>query len=194
MTVTYSETPQGTPEWLAERAGLLTASVFKDALSKGVTRQKLMDKLAFQRRTGIVEAGFKSPAMERGNLLEPAARAYAELMLDMEFAEVGLAINSDLPGLGASLDGLCGDIGLECKCPSGGVHEKYLRENRLPPEYAKQIHGQQLICGLRGTWFLSFYPEDDEQLLIYIPRDEDAIADLRDGLQAFVAELDKQTR
>jgi len=186
----YSDTPQGTPEWLAERCGLLTASNFATAMGKGETRKKLMHKLRAERRTGIVESGYKTPAMQRGNDLEPEARAVAAFELGVDIKEVGLATNGRWAGLGASLDGLIGDsVGWETKCPTQTTHDIYLWENRLPPRYKWQVYGQMMICELQAIWFMSYYPGDDN-LLIKVERDEEAIAELQVGLMKFMSELD----
>ena len=190
--VIYSTTPQGSDEWLQERCGLVTASVFYKAVGKGQQRIDLMDTLAFQRRTNFIESDFKSADMERGNILEPDARLCAEFMLDEEIDEVGLATNTSMPGIGASLDGLIGDsIGWETKSPKGKNHNCYRREKRLPTKYRLQVYGQMLVCELESVWFMSYHPKDDEQLLINIPRDEKVIWKLKDDLDMFLEELDK---
>ena len=187
--ITYSDTPQGTPEWLAERAGLLTASNFKTAVSKGTGRADLLDTLAFQRRTGVVEETYKSAAMQRGNDLEPQARDYVALMLGLDIQEVGLCTNSELPGLGASLDGLAGAVGVEIKCPAGKTHNRYLRQGKLPALYREQVYGQMLVCDLEAVWFCSYHPDDSEQLLIKIDRDESIIGELHGQLNVFLSDL-----
>ena len=191
--ITYSTTPQGSDEWLAERAGLLTASNFKKAIGSGAQRADMLDTMMFQRRTGTTVSIPKTPAMQWGNDTEPMARAYVEFMLDVDIAEVGLATNSEMPGLGASLDGLlpCGKIAIETKCPQGKTHNRYLRQGKLPAEYRQQVYGQMLVCELDGVWFCSFHPDDDKQLLIYVPRDEAIIAELKTGLDKFLSDLHK---
>ena len=44
--ITWDDAPQGTADWLDARLGLLTASNFKAALSKGSARDTLMRRLA----------------------------------------------------------------------------------------------------------------------------------------------------
>jgi putative phage-type endonuclease len=199
MTVTYMDHEQGSAEWHQARAGLLTASNFKTAVSKGTGRADLLDTLAFQRRTGVVEETYKSAAMQRGNDLEPEARDYVALMLGAEIAEVGLATNSELPGLGASLDGLimphsdrC--VGVEIKNPLGKTHNRYCRQGKLPALYREQVHGQMLVCELDYSWFCSYHPDDSEQLLIRVDRDEHAISELKAGLDKFLEDLDKMPK
>ena len=189
--ITYSDYEQGSSEWLQARCGLLTASEFAVAMGTGVTRQKLLHKKRYERRTGVAPSGFTSAAMQHGTDTEPQARAYAAFELGVDIAEVGLATNSALPGLGASLDGLlpCGKVGFEVKCPQPATHDEHLLKQRLPPAYNWQVYGQMLVCELESVWFMSFDPVDTEQLLIQIPRDEKIIAKLKDGLDKFLSDL-----
>ena len=60
MTVTYSDHPQGTPEWHLERAKLLTASNFRTAIGTGETRLNLMRSIIAARCYGVVEESFQS--------------------------------------------------------------------------------------------------------------------------------------
>ena len=191
--IAYSDADQGSDQWLLERSSLLTASNFKIAMSTGATRQNLLDSLAFQRRTGTVISSYTSSAMQRGHDIEPEARAWAAFELGQDIAEVGLAVNSDYPGIGASLDGLlpCGKVGAEFKAPLGHTHNRYLRQNKLPADYKWQVYGQQLVCDLDGVWFCSYHPDDTKQLLIYVPRNEDIIAELKTGLDKFLSDLHK---
>ena len=186
----YSATPQGTDAWLQERAGLLTASNFAIAMGKGETRRKLMHKLRAERRTGIIESTHKTPAMQRGNDLEPEARLLSAFELGVDIQEVGLATNDRFPGLGASLDGLIDSVGWECKCPLQSTHDIYLWEQRLPPRYKWQVYGQMLICELEAMWFTSYYP-GDETMHVKIERDEEVLKTLQDGLINFITELEE---
>ena len=198
MAVKYSEEPQGTEAWLQERVGLLTASRFAKAMSKGKGRQDLLHELRFQRRIGgygnspASDETYKSAAMVRGNRLEPEARLVAGMMLGEEIKEVGLALNDDYPGIGASLDGLIGDtIGIEIKCPLGPTHDTYLKQARLPAVYKWQVHGQMLVCALEAVWFMSYHPDDEEVLLIKIERDHDLLDELVAGLKQFFMDLEQ---
>jgi len=72
--ITWHDAPQGSDEWLDARMGLLTASNFKTALSKGSTRDTLMRKMAAEIAWGANDEGYKSAAMQRGYDLEAEAR------------------------------------------------------------------------------------------------------------------------
>lgn len=71
---------QGTAEWLAERAGKVTASKIGDVMMAKTTAgyQNYMANLICERLTGEPVETFKSAAMEHGNETEPQARAFYE--------------------------------------------------------------------------------------------------------------------
>ena len=57
--ITWDDAPQGTADWLDARLGLLTASNFKTALSKGSARDTLMRRLAAEKAWGAREDSYK---------------------------------------------------------------------------------------------------------------------------------------
>ena len=196
MTVVYHPADQGSVDWHQARLGVLTASDFAKAMGSGVTREKLLHRLNFERRTGrSARAEFTTPAMQHGIDNEPYARSIAAFDLGVDIREVGLATNSELPGLGASLDGLVGNIqvadmvGIEIKCPNPDTHDMYLARKRLPPAYKWQVYGQMLVCELQAVWFMSYHPDDSEHLLIRIDRDEKVIEELHSKLNVFLSDL-----
>jgi len=69
------ECEQGTPEWLAARAGIPTASEFHTVMAvgknggKSLTRIAYLNKLAGEILTGEPMENFVSAAMERGSLM-----------------------------------------------------------------------------------------------------------------------------
>ena len=109
---------QGSEEWLRARLGVPTASCYSKLITtqgkRSAQAEGYINELIGQRITGEIPETFKSEAMERGNELEPQARAYYELVTDNDVEEVGLILN-DI-GAGCSPDGLIGDDGgLEIK-------------------------------------------------------------------------------
>jgi len=70
---------QGTPEWLAARAGHVTASRFKDVLAKvkvgeASTRRDYRWQLVTERLTGLPAEQYTNKMMEHGTEHEPYAR------------------------------------------------------------------------------------------------------------------------
>ena len=186
---------QGTDEWLRARLGVPTASCYSKLITtqgkRSTQAESYINELIGQRITGEIPETFKSEAMERGNELEPQARAYYELMTDNEVEEVGLIIN-DI-GAGCSPDGLIGeDGGLEIKCPKLSTHIGYLRSGKLPSKYMQQVQGCMYITN-RGWWdFMSFHP-DVESMIIRVYRDEEFIIALHNTLKETIEVINLET-
>ena len=181
--ITYSDIPQGSDEWLAERAGLLTASNAKKMMAGKTTAtyKSYVDDLWEERVCGYVPSnGFVSAAMVEGSEREPEARAALAWDLNRDIEEVGLATNSSYPGAGASLDGLIdGSIGVEIKV-------RKLSRLRDWKDYTHQIMFQMMICDLEAVYYWGYpklYPNAAIQptpFLHLIERDEDKISLMRE--------------
>lgn len=114
----HNELEQGSPEWLALRAGKITASRAKDArdvLKSGKPTAKqtaYAAQVAVERIAGYpIERNFETWQMREGTALEPACRAAYEAETGNVVQEVG-AIESDDGLFLYSPDGLVGDDGL----------------------------------------------------------------------------------
>jgi hypothetical protein len=169
-----SQAIQGTTDWLIQRIGVVTASnfskVFTTAGKLSTSRDGLINQLIAENLLQKPTETFKSDAMQRGNDLEPEARALAELMLGVDIEETGL-IKMDDYEIGCSVDGLFNDTGIEIKCPNASTHIAYLRKGKLPTTYVHQVQGTMLVLDLSEYWFLSYHPEL-EPLLIKVKRDD----------------------
>lgn len=102
---------QQSDSWWASRLGRATASRVKDIMAArggapSATRQNYMMQLLCERLTGKREEGYTNAAMQRGNDLEPIARAAYEMYEDCEVVEVGLILHPSIDGFGASPDGV----------------------------------------------------------------------------------------
>lgn len=187
-----SKATQGTTDWLIERIGVVTASnfskVFTTSGKLSTSREGLVNQLIAENLLQKPTETFKSEAMQRGNDLEPEARAFAELMLDVDIEECGL-IKMDDYEIGCSVDGLFNDTGIEIKAPNASTHISYLRKGKLPTIYTQQVQGAMLILDLSEYWFLSYHPEL-EPLLIKVKRD-DKLLKLAEPLLIETAEIIK---
>ena len=107
--------PQGSAEWLASRAGVITASKFVEARKrlksgpkKGGFTEAAEDyafRVAVERISGApLDEGFSTWAMKRGNELEPEARAWVEVKLGI-FVDTAGFVTTDDKKFGASADG-----------------------------------------------------------------------------------------
>lgn len=159
--------PQGSPEWHAARAGVITASMFatcreklKSGPSKGEFAAAAGDyafRLAVERISGQpLDGGFETWAMRRGHELEPAARLEHELAIGVVVQPAGF-VTTDDNLFGASADGLIGeDGGAEYKCL---VDPSRLRRVLLTgdiSEFMDQIQGGMWITG-RTWWDFCLY-------------------------------------
>lgn len=172
---------QRTDEWYEARRGVPTASSFGKLITstgkRAASANAYIDELIAEKLTGESKFIPTTAAMQYGIDTEQKAREYYEFMYEKEVIEVGLCLHDEISA-GASPDALIGDDGLlEVKCPQSHTMVKYLRENRLPPEYKAQVMGQLWICGREWADFLAYH-EKMKPLLIRVERDEEFIADL----------------
>jgi len=172
---------QGSPEWLAARLGIPSASMFaKIVTTKGIwsaSADAYINQLVAERLTGEREEVFQSHHMLRGTELEPDARDLYSLISDAEVTEVGFCLHDTLSA-GCSPDGLIGeDGGLEIKCPAPSTHVEYLRGGVLPSKYKQQVMGCLWITGREWWDFVSYHPTM-KPLIVRVERDEEYIAAL----------------
>lgn len=172
---------QGSPEWLAARLGIPSASMFaKIVTTKGswsTSADTYINQLVAERLTGEREEVFQSHHMIRGTELEPDARDLYSLMTNSEVIEVGFCLHDTLAA-GCSPDGLIGENGgLEIKCPAPSTHVEYLRGGVLPSKYKQQVMGCLWITGREWWDFVSYHPTM-KPLIVRVERDEEYIAAL----------------
>lgn len=192
---------QNTPEWLTLRAGVLTASTFKDMMAKGrggapsKMREALVYQLATERITGrSAEDGYSNYWMERGKAREGRARSMYEILTGNEVEEVAFLFMDESRQIGCSPDGLVigQPGGFEVKCPKLSTHVGYLLDGRLPSDHAAQVQGSLMVSGLEWWDFGSFCPDSNVELfLVRVHRDEKYIAELRKGALRLLAEVDE---
>lgn len=183
---------QNSPEWLAARCGVVTASEFDSVLAKGrggtdsKTRRTYMLKLAGEILTGQPAEGYGNAHMQRGHDLEPEARDLFALTTGLEPVRVGFMRRGPV---GCSPDSLLGDTGLlEVKTKLPHLQLETLLADQLPPEHRAQVQGQLWVSGREWVDFVSYWP----RLPIFIKRvhrDESYIAALKVACDDFLAEL-----
>ena len=155
---------QGTPEWFAMRKGIPTASNFGKILT-GTTLKKSSSAAKYQRELcGALLGGDAeftgNKWTERGNELEPEARAWYSFNYDVQVEQVGFVYQDDSHDVGCSPDGFVGDDGgVEIKCPSAAVHVEYMLKDKLVPvTYISQVRGTLYLTGREWWDFVSYYP------------------------------------
>lgn len=190
---------QGTPEWLAARAGSLGASQVADALARtksgwGASRSNVRGQLVRERLTGLPTETFCSAAMQRGKDLEPQARAAYVFMQDCEVVEVGIIKHPKIEGSHCSPDGLCGEEGMvEIKCCGDARHMEILDGSEPEDRYIKQCLWQ-LACTGRKWVDLVYYNPDwptEMQMVVHrIERDESRITEMETEVTGFLSEVE----
>jgi putative phage-type endonuclease len=189
---------QGTPEWFAERAGKVTASMVSAVLAKPETAgyRDYQAQLVAEILTGKPQGSdYTNAAMQFGTEMEPLARSAYEAETGFSVDEVGFCQHPAIERAGASPDGLVGDSGLvEIKCPKVATHLAYLIAGIVPVGYKNQMMWQ-MAC-TRTDWcdFVSFRPDLPEHLQLFIvryKRDPERIKELETAVIAFLDSVDK---
>ncbi len=191
----YHNHPQGSPEWLAARKGLITGSRFRDCRDKlkGGAPSKAcigyaMDT-ARERCGGTVPPKFQNGAMRMGTEQEPLARIAYETLTGNLVEEVGF-ITDDEGLFGLSPDGLIDDDGvLEVKTlVSSDTLFTVLADGDISG-YLDQCNGYLWLFGRKWVDLVLWAPDLEPmglQLTVHrIPRDESAIEALEADLMAF---------
>lgn len=191
---------QGTDAWRLARLGKVTASRVADVMAKGkagapsATRATYMGQLIAERMTGEPMETFSNATMQRGNEIEPDARAAYCFLRDADVEEVGFVDHPRVLMSGASPDGLVGLQGqVEIKCPNTATHIETLIAGAPPAKYRKQMLWQ-LAC-TRRAWcdFVSFDPRMPAHLRLFVGRvtaEASEITEMETEVAAFLRELD----
>lgn len=191
---------QGSPEWLAERMGKVTASALVNVMMAKNTAgyQNYMAQLICERLTGQPVETFKSDAMQYGTDTEAQARAFYELETGNDVRQCGFIPHPLLEWAGASPDGLVGELGLvEIKCPQPAKHIKNLMGGTIDRAYALQMQWQMECTGREWCDFVSFNPSFPDHLQIHIQRverDQELISEIMAATTTFLAETESKLR
>lgn len=178
--IVIEELEQGSEEWLEARLGIPTASMFSKVITPtgkpSSQSEAYRCQLIAEYLTGQPTAFKVTDAMERGNLLEPAARSAYEFITELDVKEVGLTYLDERRLIAASPDGLCPDVlgGLEIKCPEAHTHVLNLLSNKMPTKYIPQVQGNIWIHNADHWDFMSYH-ESMEPLIVRVNRDDDYI-------------------
>lgn len=191
---------QGTPEWHAMRAGVITASMFSTARKYTAggeiaeTAKNYAFRLAIERISGVpLDEGHQTWQMTRGQKLEPEARDHHMQDIGRRVRQVGLVLTDDRK-FGASADGAIdrdpeGDGGSEYKCL---VSPLELRKVYLDYDYGKfedQVMGGMWITN-KSWWDFCVYcpamrPVNGHFVRWRVRRDDDFIDRMALDLVAF---------
>ncbi len=190
--------PQGSLEWLAARAGKVTASRINDVMAAKSTAayRDYRAQIVAEILTGQPqESGFTNAAMQWGTEQEKFARAEYEMFCAWTVDEVGLVIHPTIEQGAASPDGLVSTDGLvEIKCPKTSTHLQTLVDKKQPRQYENQMLWQMACTGRQWCDFVSYDPRlpDDLQLFVHrFDRDDKRIAEIEAAVTQFLNEANE---
>lgn len=160
---------QGTPEWLALRAGKPTSSEFSKIITGTGKPSDSFDDYALVLATekylgGPIDDGFQGTwQMRRGNQLEPLSAAEYEMERQVKINHVGF-ITDDLMRWGTSTDGLIGEEGVvEFKNLIAKSFVQLLlklkKNNVTPASYIPQIQGELFVTGRQWCDIVFSHPQ-----------------------------------
>ena len=191
-----SEIIQGSPEWLEQRRGWVTASRLVDVMAKGkgITRSNYMAELVVQRLTGVFPESYTSPDMQWGIDNEAGAAAAYAFLTDREVTEVGFVPHPTIAKTGASPDRRVDDDGLiEIKCPKTNTHIQTLLGGKIDRRYILQMQWQMECDQRQWCDVVSFDPRLPPEMQLHVQRverDETLIAEITTEVVQFLADLD----
>ena len=190
--------PQGSLEWLAARAGKVTASRINDVMAAKSTAayRDYRAQIVAEILTGQPqESGFTNAAMQWGTEQEKFARAEYEMFCAWTVDEVGLVIHPTIEQGAASPDGLVSTDGLvEIKCPKTSTHLQTLVDKKQPRQYENQMLWQMACTGRQWCDFVSYDPRlpDDLQLFVHrFDRDQERIDAIEEAVKQFLTEVNE---
>lgn len=188
---------QGSPEWLALRAGIPTGSCFDQIWTPGNKPSSqasgYRNVLLMERILGRPCDDFMSDWMQRGKELESDAVLFYEGLRDMDTQVIGFVTNDDgtvgvSPDRGVGVPGL-----LEIKITKDKTHADFLLGGKtVAAKYYPQIQGQLWIAEKEWIDVLAWHREAPPAL-IRVERDEAYIAGLSAAVMEFSARLEEQT-
>ena len=183
--------PQGSEEWLLDRLGIPTASMYKSIItstgkpstsSKGYMNSLLADWLAGK----PVDAFEPNQAMLNGTEREAEARDLYSFITDKTVSETGFWFKDNKKLTGCSPDGILSDNGLiEIKCPKGSTLVGYKLANKLPADYVPQVMGQMWVMDSEYCDFFVYHPDIDN-FYIRVDRDDKYISLLETEVNKFI--------
>lgn len=197
------DAPQGSMEWLTNRAGRVTASRVADVLdrtAKGLPTAKrtaYLWQVVEETLTGRPAPCFVNAAMQWGTDTEPFANAAYLDETGFICTTAGLIVSDEVDRLAYSPDGLIGEDGLlEIKCPATSTHLQRLREGVVPDAYKPQMATGMLVTGRAWCDFYDYDPRlplEFQSFRVRYTREDakDLIETIKTEVPAFLAEVDQ---
>lgn len=186
---------QGTPEWLALRLGIATASELdcllvsgKHPTGFGVAAFTYMDQLIGERITEeAAELPFQTKATIRGHEQEGVAQSLYEAREEVDIQKVGIILNH---GIGYSPDGLIDRNGLiEIKTKLPKFQVGVILAGEIPKEHIAQCQGGLWASEREWIDFISYWPG----MPLFVKRayrDEALISKIAERVKSFYEIMD----
>jgi putative phage-type endonuclease len=190
---------QNSEEWFALRLGKMTASRAKDIIAmspsgkaKGKSRQTYKEDIIVERKTRTSKSFKPTQSMDWGTITEPMAVKAYEDKEKVKVKRVGFCELSNW--VGCSPDGLVDeDGGVEIKCPDSKTHYAYLKSEKVPTSYFKQIQMSLWVTGRKWWDFVSYDPRfldpKERLLIIRVKRDEKLIETIKSECELIAEEI-----
>lgn len=152
---------QGTPEWMAARSTIPTASCASKVMAKGQgkTRLSYMYEIIGCIITGEPSAKWQgNEHTERGHEDEPIAVDLYQRRTGLSVVPCGFIRNHDaIGGAGYSPDGLVGDDGaIECKSRLAHIQAELLDTGKVPRDATLQIQFGLWVCERKWCDYISY--------------------------------------
>ena len=182
-------------DWLKARHGNVTGTSLGSALGTPAVQKTLMYSLIADRMTEVQMNDLSTPAIDRGNELEPFAIRATQDETGIQFIETGLLLDDKYLRFSISPDGIVEEDGvivggIETKCPNSKKHVEYLMKNEIPKEYLHQVKAPFIMSDDVKYWvFASFDDRNYERPLFVktVTRDDfDDIDECRAKLLKFL--------
>jgi len=159
------EIEQQSPEWFNVRKLKATASHATAIGNCGKGLDTYVLEIVAEYLSSADKEQFSNKHTDRGNELEPQARAIYELTTGKDVKQVGFIEYNDY--VGCSPDGLIDDDGvLEIKCIDDVGYLKMLLGEEISSDYQWQIQMNLLITGRKWWDFVAYNPNFKQSIII----------------------------
>lgn len=194
----YKEIEQKTPAWHYIRKGKITGTTLKAIMGTPKAKKDAYYELVGERLT-VGDMDSDEKPMDRGNRLEPEARAMYQFKTGEIIEEVGFCESDENEFMGYSPDGLIrgGVKGLEIKCPETKNYVKGWFENKIPDEYYYQVIQSFIVNEkMEELDFVLYHPEIEvyPMHIINVKRSDlqDEIESVKKVQIEFIEEINKE--
>lgn len=182
---------QRTPEWYKAREGIVTASKLIDPKGNRLSAEDMALQIGLEKH-GAEDRFYGNSYTKEGEIGEKKAlgQFLAKMRTDgtpLSHEEVGLILNPDLPGMGASPDG---KLFNQDGSSAGLLELKFLGKNTIKgakDKYYPQMQLQMLVTGEEQTHFFAMDRYTDDSIHEIVKADPEYQAKLKEDIDKAVA-------